>query len=83
LQGPGRFVLGDCEDRSLVLWAGGEGDVMVSDFNFGETAMIRDLWLLEVDGQILAIEHSWFPETPGSTLQELQALVDSMHITRL
>jgi hypothetical protein len=80
LQGPDRSTLSACQDRILLLWAGGVQGNMASVHD--ATANIHDLWLLEMDGQILAIEQTWFPETPASTLQELQALIDSMLIDR-
>jgi hypothetical protein len=46
------------------------------------TAFVSAQWNALFRTAFLAIDQPWFPETPASTLQELQALIDSMHIER-
>ena len=67
-----------CNDGRLVLWGGGEHRNMVSAQV--HTEHIHDLWLLAVGGEILAIEQTWFPDTPASTVNELGELADSLFI---
>ena len=78
LQGPPRAEIADCNDGNLVLWGGGEQLNMVS----GQlhTSQIHDLWLLQVGSEILAIEQTWFPDTPASTVSELGELTSSLSI---
>jgi hypothetical protein len=78
LQGPPKAELSDCKDGHIVLWGGGEDVNMVSGQRF--SGQIHDLWLLGVGGEILAIEQTWFPETPASTVTELGELAGSLFI---
>jgi len=78
LQGRPRTELSDCNDGNLVLWGGGEQRNMVSGQH--HTGHIHDLWLVAVGDEILAIEQTWFADTPASTLTELRQLAGTLSI---
>lgn len=42
---------------------------------------VVEFWVLDVDGTPLLIETTWFPDSPGEDLDQLQAILDSVVIT--
>ena len=77
LQGPQRSELSSCNDGRLAF---GAPSMRSSAAGHAHSGHIHDLWLVELDSAIVAVEQTWFPETPEATVQELRELVDSLYL---
>ncbi len=77
LQGPQRSEISSCNDGGLRLWRAFDEVIGSGHAHSGQ---LHDLWLVELDSAVVAIEQTWFPETPRATVQELRELVDSLYL---
>jgi len=67
-----------CDQGKFASWTGG-GDPISSPGRYHQgPGQIDEVWLLDVDGQLIVMDAMYGPETPAEHLDELHAILESM-----
>lgn len=74
---PSDAVLSDCDEGTFTSWKSDEISVGPSRFN-PETGQIDEVWIVNVNGQLVTIAGSYYEGTPRSIVDELRAIVESI-----
>lgn len=76
---PDNAVFGECDQGTFASWAGG-GDPLESGpsrYHQGP-GQIDEVWILDVDGELIVIDAMYGDETPAEDVAELHAILESM-----
>ncbi|MEK6190769.1 MAG: hypothetical protein AABM41_00430 [Chloroflexota bacterium] len=72
-------VFSECDDRTFASWAGGGDSLSTGPSRYHQgPGQIDELWILDVDGQLIVMDANYYAETPAEDLAELHAILESM-----
>ena len=73
----GEFV--GCDEQNFASWAGGGEPVSAGPSRHHQgNGQIDEVWILDVDGQLVVMDAMYGAETPDEHLDELHAILESM-----
>jgi hypothetical protein len=69
----------DCDEATFASWAGGGDDPSAGPSRYHQgPGQIDELWILDVDGQLIVMDAMYGAETSAEHLAELHAVLESM-----
>ena len=76
---PDDAVFSECDDGKFASWAGGGEPASDGPSRHHQgPGQIDEVWILDVDGELVVVDAMYGPETPAGYLSELHAILESM-----
>ncbi len=76
---PDDAVFGDCDEDKFASWAGGGEPTSAGPSRYHQgPGQIDEVWILDVDGELIVVDAMYGAETSAEHLAELHAILESM-----
>ena len=69
----------ECDEQTFASWAGGGDSPSAGPSRYHQgPGQIDELWILDVNGELIVMDAMYGAETPAEQLAELHAILESM-----